>query len=330
MRYVTLGPSAIRVSELCLGAMTFNVDGPGSGRQESGAIFEAFVAAGGNFVDTASLYTGGQSEVVVGELIAPDRERFVVATKYSLWDGTEVVRSGNSRKALVTSLERSLRALRTEYVDVLYLHCWDGVTTPEVAMAALHDVVASGKVLAIGLSNVPAWWLARAATVAELRGTTPVSACQVWFNLIERSAESEILPAARHLGVQPLCFGPLHAGALTASDHARRRADTPRAEAIRAALDDVARDAGVTSAQAALAWIRQQEWGIVPILGAFTATELRDSLGSLDVTLSYEQLDRLDEVSRLEPVYPHVTYDQRYVQDLLTSGQTDTGLQLPR
>src|SRR5215208_6669221 len=225
MDYQLLGRSGLRVSQIALGTMTFGPDwGWGADESESRRIFARFSEAGGTFVDTASNYTDGSSERIVGQCIAGDRDRFVVATKYSLsLDSGDPNAGGNHRKSLVRSLEQSLRRLRTDYVDLLWLHMRDALTPIEEAVRALDDQVRLGKVLAVGISDSPAWVVAQANAVAELRGWSPFTALQVPYNVASREPERELLPMAEALGLALTPWGVLDAGILTAKPDSERR-----------------------------------------------------------------------------------------------------------
>lgn len=313
MRYTLLGNSGLRVSQLCLGTMTFGTDwGWGADQDESRKQFEVFAEAGGTFVDTANKYTDGTAERFVGELIGHDRDYFVLSTKYSLnMRPGDLNAGGNHRKSLVRSLEASLRRLGTEYVDVLWLHAWDYLTPPEEIMRALDEQVRAGKVLYLGVSDTPAWLVTRMNTIAELRGWTPFTALQVEYSLVQREVERELLPMARGLGLGLTTWGPLGAGVLTGKYDRRVHSEDPRrlAEAdpqrldVAEAVTDVAAELDLPAAQVALAWLRSR--GAVPILGARTAAQLEANLGCLDVRLSEDQLRRLDEVSRVPLGFPH-------------------------
>ena len=313
MRLKRLGRSGLQVSELCLGAMTF---GGTADLEESRRIFDAYRDAGGNFVDTANNYGGGQSEEHLGEILAGRRDEVVLATKY-----TAPIRpgdpnsGGNHRKSLVRSLDQSLRRLRTDYVDLFWVHVWDFGTPVEEVMRALDDQVRAGKVLHVGVSDVPAWVVAQANTLAELRGWSPFVALQIEYSLVERTVERELTPMAAALGLTVTAWGPLAGGLLTgkyAEGPAAGRLEegdrrlTERNHAIVAALVEVARDANVRPAQAALAWLRTRGPAtVIPIVGARTADQLAQSLGCLEVELSPEHLARLDEASAIEMGFPH-------------------------
>lgn len=347
MRYRTLGRSGLRVSEICLGTMTFGEEwGWGASRDESRRIFDAFVDAGGNFFDTANSYTGGTSERLLGEFIASERDRYVVGTKYTQ---AEVWRdpngSGNHRKNLVRTLEASLRRLGTDYVDVLWLHAWDFLTPVEEVLRALDDLVSAGKVLYLGVSDTPAWVVARAVTLAESRGWSRFVGLQAEYSLAQRTTERELAPMADELELGLAAWSPLGAGLLTGrytrreddGDAAGRdRAGEPRgrleeADMYRGALsernlriaravDDVADDLGVSSARVALAWLLGREPATIPVVGARTARQLVDSLGATGVELEDAHRERLDEVSRPELGFPHDFLRAEPVRELVYGG----------
>lgn len=319
MRYKLLGRTGLRVSELALGTMTFGADwGWGADKDESRAMFDAYVEAGGNFVDTANRYTNGTSERLVGELVGDERDRFVVATKYTLSrNSADPNAGGNHRKSLVTALEASLRRLATDYVDVYWVHIWDTFTPIEEMMRALDDQVRAGKVLYLGISDAPAWVVARANAVAEERGWTPFSAIQSQYSLVERNAERELLPMSVNLDLAFTAWGALGAGLLSGKYNDDPSGGGGRISAagwgdldekklaVARAVVDMARDVGVTASQVALSWVRQQSPTMIPIVGASKAGQLRDNLACLDVTLTQEQLDRLDEASAIELGFPY-------------------------
>ncbi|MGL5880379.1 MAG: aldo/keto reductase, partial [Xenococcaceae cyanobacterium] len=217
MRYKLLGNSGLRVSELCLGTMTFGEDwGWGGSYEESRKMFDAFAAAGGNFLDTANLYTNGTSEKYVGEFVAGDRHKWVIATKYSLNTGNgEINAGGNHRKNMVQAVEASLQRLNMEYIDLLWLHAWDFTTPVEEVMRSFDDLVRMGKVLYIGVSDTPAWIISQANTLANLRGWTPFIGLQIEYSLKERTPERDLLPMAQALGIGVTAWSPLGAGVLT-------------------------------------------------------------------------------------------------------------------
>ncbi len=328
MRYTLLGQSGLRVSELALGTMTFGTDwGWGASESESAKQFELFAEAGGTLIDTANRYTNGSAETILGDLIAADRDHFVVGTKYSLntRDG-DLNAGGNHRKNLVQALEASLRRLRTDRVDVLWLHAWDCLTPPEEVMRALDDQVRLGKVLYLGVSDTPAWVVAQLQTLAAARGWSTFAGLQIEYSLVQREVERELIPMARGLGLGVLAWGPLGAGVLSgkyaSQDSGERRGENPgerRGEnpgerrlpdpdparlAIARTVADVARELGLSSSVVALAWLRAQG-GVIPILGARTAQQLADNLACLDAELPAAALARLDQASHVARGFPH-------------------------
>ena len=214
MRYRLLGKSGLRVSELCLGTMTFGEDwGWGSSKDESRQVLDAFLEAGGNFIDTANVYTNGTSETLLGEFLKGDRDRAVLATKYTnAMPGTDPNAGGNQRKNMMRSVEASLKRLQTDYIDLYWLHIWDKMTPIEEVMRAFDDLVRQGKILHAGVSDMAAWAVARANTLAELRGWTPFVGLQIEYSLIERTVERELLPMAEALGLGVTAWSPLAGG----------------------------------------------------------------------------------------------------------------------
>lgn len=336
MRYKLMGRSGLRVSELCLGAMTFGEEwGWGSSRDASKEVFDAFAEAGGNFIDTANFYTGGTSERYVGEFVAGDRDRFVIATKYTLNSRPEDPNAGgNQRKSMVRAVEASLERLGTDYIDLYWVHAWDFVTPADELMRALDDLVRAGKVLYVGVSDAPAWAVARANTLADLRGWTPFVGLQIQYSLMERTPERDLLPMARELDIAVTPWGILGSGVLTGkydSTDARSGGDdtrfaksewggaylTERNLGIAAEVGAVAKQIGCSSSQVAVAWLLQQPDVVIPILGARTLKQLNDNLGALQITLDAEQLARLDEVSRIDLGFPHDFLAMPMVQQMV-------------
>jgi aryl-alcohol dehydrogenase-like predicted oxidoreductase len=323
MRYKLFGRTGLRVSELCLGAMTFGEDwGWGAPKEECARILDAFAEAGGNFIDTANAYTNGTSERIVGELIAPERERWVLATKYTINERPGDPNSGGShRKSMVQALDTSLKRLGTDYIDLYWVHVWDAFTPVEEVVRALDDAVSAGKVLYVGISDTPAWLVSQAVTLADLRGWTRFAGLQVPYSLVERAVERDLLPMAQALDLAVTTWEPLGGGLLTGRFGSDRNAPqgsristteygqrvTERNLAIADALNQVAGERGVTPAQVAIAWVRaQQRRGvIIPIVGARRREQLEDSVGAVDVELTDAELARLDAVSRIELGFPH-------------------------
>ncbi|HEX7309360.1 aldo/keto reductase [Lentzea sp.] len=287
MRYRLFGRTGLRVSELLLGTMTLRSE------DDARRVVGAYAELGGNFLDTASAY--GESEEVLGAVLTR-RDRFVVATKYALSrDVRDPNAGGSHRKNLVLSLERSLRRLRTDYVDVLWVHLWDRHTPAEETMRALDDVVRAGKVLYVGVSDAPAWFVVRANTLAEWRDWTPFAGVQVPYSLLERDVERELLPMASALGLTVAAWAPLAAGRL--SGGTRRSGELSEGEERAAsAVRAVAGELGATPARVALAWVRAK--GALPLVGARTPEQVVDCAG--DVVLPPEA------VARLEAAAPHV------------------------
>ena len=321
MRYRLLGNTGLRVSELCLGAMTFGEEwGWGASAEESRKLFERFAEAGGNFIDTANYYTNGSSERIVGELVRSERERFVVATKYTLSGRRDDPNGGgNQRKSLVQSLDASLERLGLDYIDLYWVHVWDRFTPIEETLRALDDAVRAGKVLHVGISDAPAWVVARGNAIAELRGQTPFAAIQVPYSLLERSVEREVLPMAESLGVAVTVWSVLGSGLLSGKFSGGQRPSgtrlgdrseygdriSERNLAIAAEVDRVAAELACTSSQVALAWVRAQKRGnLIPILGVRRLSQLEDNLGALSLELPEPQLERLEAASRIPLGFP--------------------------
>ena len=320
MRYRVFGRSGLKVSELCLGTMTFGEDwGFGASREESLKQFDVFAAAGGNFIDTANVYTKGTSERYVGEFVKGDRDRFVVATKYSIATRFDDINAwGNSRKNLIQSVEASLERLGLDRIDIYWVHVPDSLTPVDETMRALDDVVRAGKVLYVGVSDTPAWQVARANTLAELRGWSRFIGLQIEYSLIERTPERDLLPMADALGLAVTPWGPIGGGVLSGKYSvgwetpdskrvaANRHRFSDRNMKIAGEVKAVADELGRSSAQVAIAWaMGRGAHGTVPIVGARTAAQLEDSLGAVDVVLTPEMLARLDAISKIELGFPH-------------------------
>jgi aryl-alcohol dehydrogenase-like predicted oxidoreductase len=327
-RYRLLGRSGLRVSPLALGTMTFGADwGWGSDKDEARQIFDAYLDRGGNFVDTANQYTNGTSEQLIGEFAARIRDRLVIATKYTLLTRPGDPNSGgNHRKSMVSSVEASLRRLNTDYIDLLYLHAWDATTPVEEVLRAMDDLVRAGKVLYVGISDTPAWQVARMQTIADLRGWSPLIALQIEYSLIERTVERDLVPMAAEMGLGVIPWSPLGSGVLTGK-YTRADLDagagtgdpvgtrknvaaaagslTERGLAIADVVKDVATEIGATPAQVAIAWTLRNPAVTAPIIGARTPAQLADNLGALDVRLTDEQVSALERVSAIELGFPH-------------------------
>jgi aryl-alcohol dehydrogenase-like predicted oxidoreductase len=319
--YVTLGRSGLRVSPFALGAMTFGEDPPGAGCsvEESEKILATYLDRGGNFVDTANFYTNGHSEKILGDFFAAHpgrRQHVVLASKFfgNLFPG-DPNGGGAGRAAIIAQLDETLRRLNTDYVDLYWLHNWDRHTPVEETMRALDDLVRAGKVRYLGFSNTPAWLTAQAQTIAQLRGWTPLIALQVEYSLLARTVEGELAPFAQDQGLALVPWSPLKNGFLSG----KYRRDTVVADSARAAqvgepsdeqyavidaVAEVADELATTSAAVALAWLRAARGTVVPIVGARSLAHLEDNLAGLDVALTPEQVQRLDDVSAPTLDYP--------------------------
>ena len=339
MNFRLLGKSGLRVSELCLGAMTFGEEwGWGSPREEARQIYDAFREAGGNFVDTANVYTNGTSETLLGDFMSGHRESVVLATKYSgSAPTTDPNASGNHRKSMVQALEASLRRLKTDYIDLYWLHMWDQLTPVEEVMRALDDLIRQGKVLYAGISDAPAWWIAEGNTLATLRGWSPFVSLQIEYSLLERTVERELIPMAKAFGLAVTAWSPLAGGVLSgkyasgqgsdarySSDMMKSRLpDRERTSRPVGALNQVSKQLGRSEAQVALAWLRHRDVPVIPIIGARKLSQLQDNLASLTITLDREQLTILDDASRIELGFPHDLYQVDLVRMLVYGGLRD-------
>jgi aryl-alcohol dehydrogenase-like predicted oxidoreductase len=335
-----LGNSGLRVSELCLGTMTFGEDwGWGASPEESRKVYDTFLEAGGNFIDTANVYTNGTSERLLGEFMHGQRERIVLATKYTnAAPGTDPNAAGNQRKSMVQALEASLKRLKTDYIDLYWLHIWDQITPIEEVMRAFDDLVRQGKILYAGVSDMPAWVVAQANTLADLRGWTPFVGLQVEYSLIERTPERELLPMAAGLGLGVTAWSPLARGVLTgkqleaggAKDSRQSHpgmkqfmASDARKEAIVREVVALARECGHSPAQVALAWLRQRATPVIPIIGARKLAQVKDNLACVDIRLEPAFLQRLDAVSRIEMGFPHDIFANEMARSLSFGGMRD-------
>jgi aryl-alcohol dehydrogenase-like predicted oxidoreductase len=335
MKYRLLGRSGLRVSEICLGTMTFGEEwGWGSDKTASRKVFDTYVERGGNFLDTANRYTEGTSEKLVGEFIKGDRERFVVATKYSLYTTKgDPNASGNQRKNMVQAVEASLKRLGTDYIDLYYLHLWDYLTPVDEVMRAFDDLVSAGKIIYAGISDTPAWIVSQANTMATLRGWTPFIGLQIEYSLIERTGERDLIPMAAAFDMAVLAWGPLGGGLLSgkynnttngAQQDVRLKEGsirlTDRNLAIAAQVTRVAQEVGHTPSQVAVAWVMQRPGTIIPIIGARRAEQLAETLDAATITLSADQVQRLDTASAIDLGFPHEFVSREYVRDLLYGG----------
>ncbi|MET0364558.1 MAG: aldo/keto reductase [Sphingobium sp.] len=329
--YRLLGRSGLRVSPLSLGTMTFGVTtGWGTEDAEAAEMFGRYVDAGGNFIDTANFYGAqGGSERVLAPLIAGKRDRIVLATKYTLsMAAGDPNASGNQRKNMVQAVEASLKRLGTDYIDLFYLHMWDGTTSAEEVLRAFDDLVRAGKIVYAGLSDIPAWQASRMQAIADLRGWTPFVALQIPYNLTERTVERDLMPMAREMGMGVLPWSPLAGGVLSGkysradlagqgavdkgSNSLSRKSInlatgrlTDRSLDIVDTLIEVAREIGRPPAQVALAWTLLNPAVTSPIIGARTLAQFDDNLAALEIGFTGEQIARLDAVSAVPQGFPH-------------------------
>jgi aryl-alcohol dehydrogenase-like predicted oxidoreductase len=341
MRYKLFGKhTGLRVSELVLGTANFGGawGGHGANPDEARSIFDGYASAGGNFIDTANGYQDGQSEQFVGDLLTGRRDEFVLSTKFAVKTDANsgILVTGNSRQAMVASVEASLKRLKTDRIDLYWAHVDDGVTPLEEIVRGFDDLVRAGKILYAGLSNFPAWRVARAATIAELRGTVPIAGIQVEHSLVQRATEQDLIPSSQALGLAVVAYSPLGGGVLTgkyrnhSSETRRDKAwggagfqpeNTPQRSAIIDTLIAVANEAAVTPGEIAIAWVAAK--GSLPIIGPRTLTQLDSNLAAARVVLSPEQIARLDQVSAVPRGYPYTVLDDPRIKDLITGGRFD-------
>lgn len=331
MKYQLFGHTGLRVSELCLGTMGFGTEnGWGADFEGSKAVFEAYANAGGNFLDTANIYTQGTSEKFLGEFIGSDRDHYVLATKYSLKDRNgDPNYAGNHRKNMIRSVQESLKRLQTDYIDILWLHIWDFTTHPEEVLLAMNDLISKGLVHYIGISDTPAWRVAQANTIAELRGWNRFAGLQVEYSLINRTAERDLLPVAKALNLTLTPWAPLAGGALTGKyikgdkgrlpDNSKRLNE--RNTQIAQKVIEVSNALGCTPAQVALRWTMQRNQSVVPIVGATKAYQINDALGSVEIDIPSNLLQELNEVSAIELGFPGDFFNEPGVIDV-TYAQT--------
>ena len=341
--YITLGRSGLRVSPLCLGAMTFGEDnGWGSSIEESEQILDRFVELGGNFIDSANGYTKGHSEKIIGDHIGHDaakRDRLVIATKFSsnLYPG-DPNGGGSGRKSIISACENSLRRLQTDYIDLYWLHNWDVHTPIDETMAALEDLVRAGKVRYIGVSDTPAWKVAEANGIARWRGWSAFIGLQIEYSLLERSVEQELVPMASELGLGITPWGPLKSGALSGKYTrqnagqvtADRGARVPLDEKTYALVDElevIAKAHETNVAAVALAWVQAQPGVTSTIIGARRLAQLEDNVKALDVELTAEDLAHLDELTKPTLGFPQNL--QAYFPAIHNGGTTINRLHAP-
>ena len=331
MKYRLLGNSGLRVSEAALGAMTFGEEwGWGSPRDEARKVYDAFREAGGNFIDTANSYTKGTSESCLGEFMKDHRQSVVMATKYSsAAPGADPNAAGNQRKNMMQAVEASLKRLQTDYIDLYWLHVWDQITPVEEVMRGLDDLIRQGKVLHVGISDAPAWWIAQANTLAQLRAWSPFVGLQIEYSLIERTVERELVPMASALNLGLTAWSPLANGILTgkyhghgSSEQGRMNSDMmkgfmpeqQRTDRVVSAVKAVSDQTGRSMVQVALAWLRYRSAPVIPIIGARKLSQLQENLASFDLALSAEEVRALDDASQIDPGFPYSFYAKEHVR----------------
>ena len=335
MRYKFLGNTGIKVSELCLGTMTFGDKwNNGANEAESLEVAAAYAEAGGNFLDTANKYHEGQSEEICGKIIAGNRNRWVLATKYTSNMGMgDPNMAGNSRKNMMQAVHASLKRLGTDYIDLYWVHAWDFTTATEEVMRGLDDLVRSGKVLSIGVSDTPAWIVSQANTIAQFRGWNAFAALQIEYSLIERTVERDLVPMARAFGLTVTPWGPLGGGVLTGKysrggggtpEDSKRAANNTRRVSeknlkIAREVDAIADELGKTSTQVAINWLRGRGADILPIFGARKVSQLQDVIGAVNFTLSAEHMKRLNDASAIELGFPHDFAANPFIRTLVFS-----------
>jgi aryl-alcohol dehydrogenase-like predicted oxidoreductase len=330
MKYKIFGQkTGLRVSELVLGAGNFGTSwgGHGADEHESRRLFERYLEAGGNTIDTADAYQVGESETILGDLIANERDNIILSSKFTMGAGpkTGLLTVGNSRKNLIRSVEASLKRLKTDRLDIYWAHLSDGQTPIEEIVRGFDDLVRDGKILYAGFSNFPAWRIALASQLADLRGWSPVAGIQIEYSLIERTPDRDLLPMAEALGLGVAFWSPLAGGLLTgkyrsatADPESRlakwngavfRKEDDERASAILDKLESISKETGVKMLDIALAWVRQKHdhtsLSAVTIIGPRTVSQLEDNLASLSFTLSAAYIKQLDDVSDVSLGSPH-------------------------
>lgn len=315
MKYKLLGRSGLKVSELCLGTMGFGTEaGWGADKETSFKIMDAFAEAGGNFLDTANIYKLGTSEKIIGEYLGnQDRDFFVVATKYTLKDNqTNPNASGNNRKNMMRSVEESLKRLKTDHIDLFYLHIWDDITPIDEVLRGMDDLIRQGKITYAAISDTPAWVVAKGNTMAELMGWSQFVALQVEYSLLQRTPERDLIPMAKHFGMTVTPWAPLAGGALTGKylkgDQGRIKAGSNRlnenSQRVTKVVMDIADELGVSESHVALQWTRQQGFSCIPIVGATKVEQLQENLRTVDLVLSDDHLKRLDEASAINLGFP--------------------------
>jgi aryl-alcohol dehydrogenase-like predicted oxidoreductase len=330
MNYKLFGKSGLRVSEIALGTMTFGTDwGWGADKEESKKIFDVYANAGGNFIDTANRYTEGTSEKYVGEFIHSDRDHFVLATKYTLFDKiNDPNYSGNHRKNMMRSVNESLQRLQTDFIDVLWVHAWDFITPIDEVLRGLDDLITSGKVHYIRISDTPAWIISRANTIAELKNWSSFVGLQVEYSLLQRTPERDLIPMAREMNLALTPWAPLAGGALTGKylkgetgrvkENSSRRNEN-NTEIVKKVVD-IAQQLNTTPTEVALKWTMQKPFTSIPIVGATRKEQMNESVKAVSTTLPENFIQELDEVSKIELGFPHDFLASKEVQNVIYGG----------
>ncbi len=351
MNYYTLGKTGLRVTRLCLGTMTFGKDwGWGTEESASGEIFDHYLEAGGNFLDTADLYTNGSSERILGKLMKDRkvRDKVVLATKFTFnAEPGNPNAGGNGRKNMMRAVEGSLKRLRTEYIDLYIMHAWDQLTPAEEVMRAFDDLISSGKIRYVGLSDVPAWYAARAQSIAELRGYERVSSIQLEYSLLERNIEHEFVPMGQETGTGITAWSPLAGGILsgkyrtthsgvkgegrqvTIQNHGEPVANrfSPKNLEILSTLEGVANELGKSMAQVALNWVANRPGVASILIGATKMKQLEDNLAALSFEIPSELLKKLNTVSAPPVPFPYTFFQNKLQQTI--AGGTSVGPKPP-
>lgn len=356
MDYYTLGTTGLRVSRLALGTMTFGEDwGWGAKEDTARQIFDTYVEAGGNFIDTADMYTNGNSEKMLGQFVKDggNRDRVVIATKFSYnAEPGNPNAGGNGRKNIMRAVEGSLNRLGTDYIDLYILHTWDSVTPAEEVMRTMDDLVTSGKVRHVALSDTPAWYVAQAQTLAKERHLEPISTVQLEYSLVERNIEFEFVPMAKALGTGVMVWSPLASGLLSGKykpsesgaegegrlatlaggDNPAFNKFTAKNWKVVAELEKVAKELNRSMAQVAVNWVVNRPGVASVLIGATKLHQLEDNLGALDFTLPAELQERLDDVSKPETQFPYTFFEpslQGMIHGGASIGDKPTGYQRP-
>lgn len=343
MNYKTLGKSGLRVSPLCLGTMTFGEEwGLGSTPTEAVNILNYYTEAGGNFIDAANVYNNGHTEKIIGDWIGKHssrRSETVIGTKFSLTgDSKNPNGGGTGAKSMIENLHQSLRRLKTDYIDIYWVHAWDWNTPFEEVMRSLEHVVASGKVRYLGISNTPAWKIAQSQMYAQIKGWVPFIGLQVEYSLLERSVEDELIPMAMEMGLGITAYSPLGRGILSGkySNEAREKDQQnqtyrmgnvnleERQLNILDRLQEISENHNTSISAIALAWIMCKPGASIPILGARKLTQLNANMASLNIQLNLEEINSLDELSTPTPTY--VTKNRVRVKSFIHGGIEINGI----